>query len=69
MLDDEAREDEDRQRTREQVAGSASIDNGVRAQPGDVLGLDTDGERTYIGDTNEDEDKRRRDAEEAAPKR
>ena len=46
----------------------ASIDNGVRAQPGDVLGLDTDGERTYIGDTSEDEDKRRRDAEKAASK-
>ena len=47
----------------------ASIDNGVRAQPGDVLGLDTDGERTYIGDTSEDEDRRRREAEKAAPKR
>ncbi len=34
-----------------------------RAQPGDVLGLETGGERTYIGDTSEDEDKRRRTAE------
>jgi hypothetical protein len=34
-----------------------------RAQPGDVLGLETGGETTAIGDTAEDEDKRRRDAE------
>ena len=36
---------------------------GGRAQPGDVLGLETGGETTGIGDTAEDEDKRRRDAE------
>jgi hypothetical protein len=36
-----------------------------RAQPGDVLGIETGGERTGIGDTAEDEDKRRRDAERA----
>ena len=40
-----------------------------RAQPGDVLGVETGGERTYVGDTSEDENKRRRDAEEAAAKR
>ena len=34
-----------------------------RAQPGDVLGIETGGERTYIGDTSEDENKRRRTAE------
>jgi uncharacterized protein YjbJ (UPF0337 family) len=34
-------------------------DNGVRAQPGDVLGLDTDGETTSLGDTSADEDRRR----------
>ena len=34
-----------------------------RAQPGDVLGIETGGETTEIGDTAEDEDKRRRDAE------
>jgi hypothetical protein len=38
---------------------------GGRAQPGDVLGVETGGERTYIGDTAEDENERRRDAEEA----
>jgi PRC-barrel domain len=39
-----------------------------RAQPGDVIGLDTGGERTYVGDTAEDENKRRRAAEEAVKK-
>lgn len=37
-----------------------------RAQPGDVIGIETDGETTELGDTREDEDKRREDAEEAA---
>ena len=31
-----------------------------RAQPGDVLGIETGGENTHIGDTAADEDKRRR---------
>jgi hypothetical protein len=35
---------------------------GRRAQPGDVLGLETGGETTGIGDTAEDEDERRRAA-------
>jgi hypothetical protein len=39
-----------------------------RAQPGDVLGLETGGERTYVGDTAEDENKRREDAELEAKK-
>jgi len=39
---------------------------GGRAQPGDVLGVETGGERTYVGDTSEDENKRRRDAEQSA---
>ena len=34
-----------------------------RAQPGDVLGVETGGERTHVGDTAEDENERRRDAE------
>ncbi len=37
-----------------------------RAQPGDVLGIETGGERTYVGETAADENKRRRDAERAA---
>jgi hypothetical protein len=36
-----------------------------RAQPGDVLGVERDGESTHLGDTREDEDERREDAEEA----
>lgn len=36
---------------------------GGRAQPGDILGVETGGERTQIGDTAEDEDARRRMAE------
>jgi hypothetical protein len=40
----------------------------ARAQPGDVIGLETGGERTHIGETAEDENKRRRAAEEAAHK-
>jgi hypothetical protein len=39
-----------------------------RAQPGDVLGIETDGEQTHLGDTREDEDERREDAEEDARK-
>jgi len=39
-----------------------ALDNGVRAQPGDVLGLDSEGETTNLGDTAADEDKRRVDA-------
>ena len=35
-----------------------------RAQPGDVLGIEQDGERTHLGETREDEDERREDAEE-----
>jgi hypothetical protein len=36
-----------------------------RAQPSDVLGLETGGETTGIGDTGKDEDQRRRQAERA----
>ena len=34
-----------------------------RAQPGDVLGVERDGETTHLGETREDEDERREDAE------
>jgi hypothetical protein len=37
-----------------------------RAQPGDVIGVETGGEQTYLGDTKEDEDKRREDAEKSS---
>jgi hypothetical protein len=36
-----------------------------RAQPGDVLGIESDGEVTHLGDDREDEDERLKDAEEA----
>jgi uncharacterized protein YjbJ (UPF0337 family) len=54
-------------RTEVRRSDEAALDNGVRAQPGDVLGLDTGGETTSLGDTAEDEDKRRVDAIENAP--
>jgi hypothetical protein len=37
-----------------------------RAQPGDVLGIERGGETTSLGDTEEDEDRRRREAEKEA---
>jgi hypothetical protein len=43
--------------------GDVSPHLGRRAQPGDILGLETGGETTNIGDTSEDENKRRRDLE------
>jgi PRC-barrel domain protein len=55
------RQDDDERR-----ASDVSPHLDGRAQPGDVLGLETGGERTSIGDTSEDEDKRRRSAETAA---
>jgi hypothetical protein len=62
------------ERARERVmaserSGDSSPHFDGRAQPGDVLGVETGGERTSVGDTSEDENKRRRDAEEAATKR
>jgi hypothetical protein len=61
---DESREEV----TASENAGDTSPHLGGRAQPGDVLGVETGGERTYVGDTSEDENKRRRDAEKAARK-
>jgi hypothetical protein len=39
-----------------------------RAQPGDILGIERGGETTSLGETEEDEDERRRDSERDAPK-
>ena len=50
-------------------SGEPSPHYGGRAQPGDVLGIETGGESTAIGDTAEDENERRRDAIKNAPKR
>ena len=66
-----AREGSDREGRRDESVtdgGDVSPHYGGRAQPGDVLGLETGGERTGIGDTAADEDKRREDAEKAARK-
>jgi hypothetical protein len=49
-------------------AGDVSPHFGGRAQPGDVLGVETGGEQTHVGDTSDDENKRREDAEKAARK-
>lgn len=38
-----------------------------RAQPGDVLGIERDGETTELGDTAESEDDRRRQVKKDAP--
>ena len=39
-----------------------------RAQPGDILGIERGGETTSLGDTQEDEDRRRHEAEDEAAK-
>jgi len=65
----DVRADRDAQRERERVtasAGDVSPHFGGRAQPGDVLGVETGGERTHIGETTDDENKRREDAEKNA---
>ena len=41
---------------------------GERAQPGDVIGIESGGETTSIGDTAEDEDRRRERAERDPPR-
>ena len=56
--------DSDSSSTRARDDESPYVDG--RAQPGDVLGIETGGERTGIGDSAEDEDKRRQTAERAA---
>jgi hypothetical protein len=40
--------------------------DGERAQPGDVLGIERGGETTSLGDTEEAEDRRRRELEDEA---
>ena len=58
-----AREDRGRLTEDNRATDDVSPHFGGRAQPGDVLGLETGGETTSIGDTAEDEDERRRTAE------
>jgi hypothetical protein len=67
-----ARENSDRElvtaRDRSADRGDVSPQDGGRARPGDILGIETGGERSRLGDESEDEYKRRRDAELAASK-
>lgn len=65
---DEVRAERDRERVTargdaDSSAGDVSPHMGGRAQPGDVLGVETGGEQTHVGETTEDENKRRREAE------
>jgi hypothetical protein len=57
----EVREDRELITARERGEESPHFDG--RAQPGDVLGLETGGERTGLGDTSEEENRRREAAE------
>lgn len=61
-------------RERHQAGLAAARDRGDvsphfdrRARPGDVLGIETGGERTGIGDTADDENRQREDAERFVP--
>jgi PRC-barrel domain len=62
-----ARESYDRERIAARGGESSPHFDG-RAQPGDVLGIETGGETTGIGDTGQDENERRRAAEKEARK-
>jgi PRC-barrel domain len=48
--------------------GDVSPYPGGRAEPGDVIGIETGGERTFLGETSEKENDRRRNAEKAVGK-
>jgi hypothetical protein len=61
-----ARLDRDAADEGEPGAGDVSPHLGRRAQPGDVLGIETGGETTTMGDTSEDENEGRRKAEKDA---
>lgn len=63
--------DRDADRDRELVTahgGDTSPHPGGRAQPGDVIGVETGGETTHLSDTKADENDRRREAEKDAAK-
>ena len=50
------------------AAETTSPRSNERAQPGDVIGVESGDERSYLGDTSEDEDRRLESAERAARK-
>ncbi|HEX5475932.1 MAG TPA: PRC-barrel domain-containing protein [Vicinamibacterales bacterium] len=62
-----ARPEAERVTAHERSAGDVSPHFDGRAQPGDVVGIETGGERTYIGDLAETENERRESAERDAP--
>jgi hypothetical protein len=47
---------------RPRSVGDESPHHAGRAQPGDVIGIETGGEQTHVGETADDEDKRRENA-------
>ncbi len=64
----DAREErEDREAVMARATDESPYPDG-RAQPGDVLGIETGGEQTHVGDTAEDENEHRLDAERAVAK-
>jgi len=63
------RADERQPREREAaVARDPSPHFDGRAQPGDVIGVETEGEQTHLGETGDDENRRREAAEKDAAK-
>jgi hypothetical protein len=64
----DVRADRDAQREHVVASGDVSPHFGGRAQPGDVLGIETGGEQTHVGETTDDENKRRHEAEKDAAK-
>jgi hypothetical protein len=57
------RPDDITRRDRQNPGGAWPDADAERAQPGDVLGIERDGETTQVGDTRASEDERRRNAE------
>ena len=49
--------------THQDIRSASPSGPADRAQPGDVIGIERDGERTHLGEDREDEDARREDAE------
>jgi hypothetical protein len=58
----------ERERVTARAGDDVSPHYDGRAQPGDVLGIETGGETTAIGETSSDENRRRREAERDAPR-
>jgi hypothetical protein len=59
----------EREAREELIAHDPSPHFDGRAQPGDVIGVETEGEQTHLGETGDDENKRRENAEKKSRKR